>query len=181
MKILTALVSIPVPSPPTLTHYHSGSDTPPRTPAELAREKKLRDDPMAEVHGPLFVTCKRCSSRIKLSPKSSYDPFHWMKHRERCLRKPVGVARVARRTSKDIVSGCFAKAFDRDLTWFAVSIRLQLKSLPLRPPIPTATTRHRLRSHPTTIVPPPLTSSESDLSLRTSTTSICQPSLLYVN
>ncbi|KAG6381708.1 hypothetical protein JVT61DRAFT_310 [Boletus reticuloceps] len=46
---------------------------------------------MAEVHGPLFVTCKRCSSRIKLSPKSSYDPFHWMKHRERCLRKPVGV------------------------------------------------------------------------------------------
>jgi hypothetical protein len=70
----------------------------------MAREKKLRDDPMAEVHGPLFVTCKRCGSRIKLSPKSSYDPFHWMKHRERCLRKPVGVARAARRTPKEIVS-----------------------------------------------------------------------------
>ncbi|KAF8141506.1 hypothetical protein EV363DRAFT_1578747 [Boletus edulis] len=70
----------------------AGLHAPPRTAAELAREKKLRDDPMAEVHGPLFVTCKRCTSRIKLSPKSSYDPFHWMKHRERCLRKPVGVA-----------------------------------------------------------------------------------------
>lgn len=79
----------------------SGGDSPrpSRTPAELAREKKLRDDPMAEVHGPLFVTCKRCSSRIKLSPKSSYDPFHWTKHRERCLRKPVGQAR--RRTPKE--------------------------------------------------------------------------------
>lgn len=79
----------------------SGGDSPrpSRTTAELAREKKLRDDPMAEVHGPLFVTCKRCGSRIKLSPKSSYDPFHWTKHRERCLRKPVGQAR--RRTPKE--------------------------------------------------------------------------------
>ncbi|KAF8553598.1 hypothetical protein OG21DRAFT_1510055 [Imleria badia] len=56
---------------------------------------------MAEVHGPLFVTCKRCGNRIKLSPKSSYDPFHWMKHRERCLRKAVGAARVVP-TPKDI-------------------------------------------------------------------------------
>lgn len=62
---------------------------------------------MAEVHGPLFVTCKRCCSRIKLSPKSSYDPFHWMKHRERCLRKPVGVARAPRQTPKNIVSGAY--------------------------------------------------------------------------
>lgn len=79
----------------------SGGDSPrlSRTPAELAREKKLRDDPMAEVHGPLFVTCKRCGNRIKLSPKSSYDPFHWTKHRERCLRKPVGQPR--RRTPKE--------------------------------------------------------------------------------
>ncbi|KAG9309029.1 hypothetical protein JVU11DRAFT_11244 [Chiua virens] len=80
----------------------TGADAPPRTAAELTREKKLRDDPMADVHGPLFVTCKRCGNRIKLSPKSSYDPFHWTKHRERCLRKPVGVARGARSTPKDI-------------------------------------------------------------------------------
>lgn len=79
----------------------SGGDSPrpTRTAAELAREKKLRDDPMAEVHGPLFVTCKRCGNRIKLSPKSSYDPFHWTKHRERCLRKPVGQAQ--RHTPKE--------------------------------------------------------------------------------
>ncbi|KIO10732.1 hypothetical protein M404DRAFT_873519 [Pisolithus tinctorius Marx 270] len=82
----------------------SGGDSPrpTRTAAELAREKKLRDDPMAEVHGPLFVTCKRCGNRIKLSPKSSYDPFHWTKHRERCLRKPVGQAQ--RHTPKETVS-----------------------------------------------------------------------------
>ncbi|KAL4062596.1 hypothetical protein J3A83DRAFT_4109796 [Scleroderma citrinum] len=83
---------------------HSGGgefSVPHRTPAELAREKKLRDDPMAEVHGPLFVTCKRCGNRIKLSPKSSYDPFHWTKHRERCLRKPVGQARPTRRAPKE--------------------------------------------------------------------------------
>ncbi|KAH0836735.1 hypothetical protein J3R83DRAFT_8470 [Lanmaoa asiatica] len=108
MKILTTSVSIRVVTPPALIHDRSGVDAPSRTAAELAREKKLRDDPMAEVHGPLFVTCKRCGSRIKLSPKSSYDPFHWMKHRERCLRKPIGVARAARRTPKDIYT-CPAK------------------------------------------------------------------------
>ncbi|KIK98232.1 hypothetical protein PAXRUDRAFT_824082 [Paxillus rubicundulus Ve08.2h10] len=91
----------------TLTN---GTEAPHRTVAEMAREKKLRDDPMAEVHGPLFVTCKRCGSRIKLSPKSSYDPFHWMKHRERCLRKPVGVARAARRTPKEIYTSPVKKS-----------------------------------------------------------------------
>jgi len=65
-----------------------------QTAAEKAREKKLRDDPMAEVLGPLFVSCKRCGGRIKLSPKSTYDPFHWQKHRERCLRKPANVVRL---------------------------------------------------------------------------------------
>lgn len=78
-----------------------------RTPAELVREKRLRDDPMAEVHGPLFVTCRRCGRRIKLSPKSAYDPFHWTKHRERCLNKSLGKARATsavRRTPKSPVS-----------------------------------------------------------------------------
>ncbi|KAF8553597.1 hypothetical protein OG21DRAFT_1510052, partial [Imleria badia] len=48
------------------------------------------------------VTCKRCGNRIKLSPKSSYDPFHWMRHRKSCLRKAVGAARAVRQTPKDI-------------------------------------------------------------------------------
>ncbi|KAG0709417.1 hypothetical protein DFH29DRAFT_229522 [Suillus ampliporus] len=59
---------------------------------------------MAEVLGPLFVTCKRCGNRIKLSPKSLYDPFHWLKHRERCLKKPVGAARPISRTSREIIT-----------------------------------------------------------------------------
>ncbi|KDQ61516.1 hypothetical protein JAAARDRAFT_54875 [Jaapia argillacea MUCL 33604] len=72
-----------------------------RTPAEKAREKKLREDPMAEVHGPLFVTCRRCGSQIKLSPKSAYDPFHWAKHRERCLKRPAGVVRQMKEEAQD--------------------------------------------------------------------------------
>lgn len=61
----------------------------PKTAAEKQREKRLRDDPLADLLGPLFVGCKRCGTRIKLSPKSSYDPFHWVKHRERCLRRSI--------------------------------------------------------------------------------------------
>ncbi|EGN96841.1 hypothetical protein SERLA73DRAFT_75693 [Serpula lacrymans var. lacrymans S7.3] len=83
----------------------SGGDAPHKSVAELAREKKLRDDPMAQVHGPLFVTCLRCGRRIKLSPKSTYDPFHWMKHRERCLKKPIGLARAPRRNAGEIYGG----------------------------------------------------------------------------
>lgn len=82
----------------------SSGDTPRRTVGEIAREKRLRDDPMAEVLGPLFVTCKRCGNRIKLSPKSLYDPFHWLKHRERCLKKPVGGARATSHPSRETVS-----------------------------------------------------------------------------
>ncbi|PFH51784.1 hypothetical protein AMATHDRAFT_39892 [Amanita thiersii Skay4041] len=62
----------------------------PQTPAERVREQKLREDPMAIVLGPLYVDCRRCGSRIKLSAKSSYDTFHWRTHRARCLKKPIG-------------------------------------------------------------------------------------------
>ncbi|KAH7915277.1 hypothetical protein BJ138DRAFT_148273 [Hygrophoropsis aurantiaca] len=95
---------------PVLNPTLNGGEAPRRTVAEIAREKRLRDDPMAEVHGPLFVTCRRCGNRIKLSPKSSYDPFHWTKHRERCLKKPAGVARVARRDIKEIYGSLKTKS-----------------------------------------------------------------------
>ncbi|KAF8075106.1 hypothetical protein FPV67DRAFT_614174 [Lyophyllum atratum] len=55
--------------------------------AEKAREKKLRDDPMAIVIGPLYVDCRQCGTRIKLSTKSLYDGCHWRTHRSRCLRR----------------------------------------------------------------------------------------------
>ncbi|OAX39618.1 hypothetical protein K503DRAFT_865287 [Rhizopogon vinicolor AM-OR11-026] len=86
----------------TLKGINAEGDAPRRTIGEIAREKRLRDDPMAEVNGPLFVTCKRCGNRIKLSPKSLYDPFHWLKHRERCLKKPAGGVRATKRLSREI-------------------------------------------------------------------------------
>lgn len=51
------------------------------------RERKLRSDPNAQVNGPTDVTCKRCGTDIKLSTKSTYDPFHWQRHIERCIRR----------------------------------------------------------------------------------------------
>jgi len=65
--------------------------------AEKARERKIREDPMAEVLNSLFVSCKRCGGCIKLSVKSLYDPFHWKKHRERCLKKPVHIVTQKKR------------------------------------------------------------------------------------
>ncbi|KAL6309277.1 hypothetical protein BKA93DRAFT_350307 [Sparassis latifolia] len=63
------------------------------TSGEKRREKKLREDRMAIVLSPQMVQCQRCGAKIKLSLKSTYDPFHWQKHRERCLKRPDGVAR----------------------------------------------------------------------------------------
>ncbi|KAI0061003.1 hypothetical protein BV25DRAFT_1827240 [Artomyces pyxidatus] len=51
---------------------------------------------MANVISSLWIECRRCGSRIKLSPKSTFDPFHWTKHRERCLRRPAGVVKEMR-------------------------------------------------------------------------------------
>ncbi|KAH9967262.1 hypothetical protein BC827DRAFT_579176 [Russula dissimulans] len=73
----------------------------PKTAAEMQREKRLRDDPLADLLGPLFVGCKRCGTKIKLSPKSSYDPFHWVKHRERCLRRSIEAVQEILRENVD--------------------------------------------------------------------------------
>ncbi|KIL69300.1 hypothetical protein M378DRAFT_157549 [Amanita muscaria Koide BX008] len=70
------------------------------TAAERAREKKLRDDPMAIVIDPLYVDCRRCGTRIKLSSKSLYDNFHWRTHRARCLKKPAGTHKPLRAKTK---------------------------------------------------------------------------------
>ncbi|CAL1714212.1 unnamed protein product [Somion occarium] len=52
-----------------------------------ARERKLREDPMVIIHSPKRVQCNRCGVEIQLSKKSDFDPCHWNKHRERCLKK----------------------------------------------------------------------------------------------
>ncbi|KII87332.1 hypothetical protein PLICRDRAFT_55298 [Plicaturopsis crispa FD-325 SS-3] len=74
------------------------------TAAEQLREKRLRDDPMADVEGPLYIRCKRCNNRIKLSPKSTYDPFHWKKHRERCLKKDPAAPKMTLKERRAIKS-----------------------------------------------------------------------------
>ncbi|KAF8269825.1 hypothetical protein EI94DRAFT_1798817 [Lactarius quietus] len=99
--------------PPPLTPPDSSRqvfiDGRPKTAAEKQREKRLLDDPLADLLGPLFVGCKRCGTRIKLSPKSSYDPFHWVKHRERCLRRSVDTVREILRERGDQASPLDAK------------------------------------------------------------------------
>ncbi|KAI0312814.1 hypothetical protein OF83DRAFT_1176284 [Amylostereum chailletii] len=54
---------------------------------ELERKKKLQSDPLANVLGPLWIECRRCKSRVKLSFRSSYATAHWKKHRQRCLER----------------------------------------------------------------------------------------------
>ncbi|KAI9451668.1 hypothetical protein BJY52DRAFT_90531 [Lactarius psammicola] len=103
-------------TPTSLTSPDSSSfiDGRPKTAAERQREKRLRDDPLADLLGPLFVGCKRCGTRIKLSPKSSYDPFHWVKHRERCLRRSVDTVKEILRERGDQASSPDAKPAQRD-------------------------------------------------------------------
>lgn len=64
--------------------------------SERARERKLREDPLVTVHSPQVVVCNRCGATIKLSLKSAYDPFHWQRHRERCLKRPDAIVRELR-------------------------------------------------------------------------------------
>ncbi|KAL4246347.1 hypothetical protein ABKN59_009096 [Abortiporus biennis] len=67
----------------------AGSSHPHRpTTGEIARERKLREDPLCIIHNPQLVQCQRCGTKIKLSQKSGFDPEHWQRHRERCLKKP---------------------------------------------------------------------------------------------
>jgi len=56
---------------------------------------------MAIVIGPLYVDCRRCGTRIKLSSKSLYDPCHWRTHRSRCLRRQSARAAPKKKTPKD--------------------------------------------------------------------------------
>ncbi|KAH9951209.1 hypothetical protein B0H21DRAFT_357495 [Amylocystis lapponica] len=72
---------------PGISHSHG------LTPAEKRREQKLQNDSLAIVLSPQVVQCKRCESMIKLSVKSAYDALHWVKHRERCLKRSDAVVR----------------------------------------------------------------------------------------
>ena len=140
----------------------------PKTAAEKQREKRLLDDPLADLHGPLFVSCKRCGTRIKLSPKSYYDPFHWVKHRERCLRRSV---QEILRVREDRAGGLSAKHPQQDAaaagatvgTQLAVSSRT-LPPLPLLSPSLSSPSLRRRRD--TDSITPSLSADEDEIDKR---------------
>ncbi|KAH9066688.1 hypothetical protein EDB87DRAFT_1573602 [Lactarius vividus] len=101
-------------SRPPLSFSESGESAVRQSPGGETARKRLRDDPLADLLGPLFVGCKRCGTRIKLSPKSSYDPFHWVKHRERCLRRSVDTVKEILRERGDQASSPDTKPTSRD-------------------------------------------------------------------
>jgi len=85
--ITTAFDRERVPTMPATTPVQpSGKADSSMTPAEKARERSLREDPLANVLDPSHVECRRCNKKIKLSSKSAFDTFHWRNHRARCMR-----------------------------------------------------------------------------------------------
>jgi len=59
---------------------------PTKSVSERARERYLKQDPLAIVLSPSSIECRQCKRKIKLSSKSAYDPFHWRNHRARCIK-----------------------------------------------------------------------------------------------
>lgn len=88
----------------TANHAPSHSFTRRPTPAEKARESKLRADALCEIANPQLVRCRRCYSWIKLSAKSAFDPAHWHKHRERCVRRSEGIVQELRETNDQVLA-----------------------------------------------------------------------------
>ena len=62
----------------------------------------------------IFCRLQAVRHRIKLSPKSSYDPFHWVKHRERCLRRSVDTVREIIRERGDQTNSPDVKPAQQD-------------------------------------------------------------------
>lgn len=53
--------------------------------AEL-RAQRFQHDPYVLAFGPFQATCRKCNTIVKGSPKSTYDYFHWARHRDRCIK-----------------------------------------------------------------------------------------------
>jgi hypothetical protein len=149
---------------------YSFIDGRPKTAAEKQREKRLLDDPLADLHGPLFVSCKRCGTRIKLSPKSCYDPFHWVKHRERCLRRSVQAVQEIVRVREDRAGSLSAKYPQQDTAAATVATQLAISSRALPPspllsPSLSSPSLRRPRSD-TDSITPSLTADEDEMDKR---------------
>jgi hypothetical protein len=156
---------------------YSFIDGRPKTAAEKRREKRLLDDPLADLHGPLFVSCKRCGTRIKLSPKSCYDPFHWVKHRERCLRRPVEAVQELLRVREDRAGTLSAKYPQQDAAGATVGTQLATSSRALPSPLlsPSLSSPSLRRRRDTDSITPSLTADEDEIDKRSHSSHSDQP------
>ena len=112
--------------------------------------------------------CKRCGTRIKLSPKSSYDPFHWVKHRERCLRRSIDAVKEILREKEDQARTFGAQSSPQQDgsaaivdTQFSASSRL-LSPSPLPAPSLSSPSLQR-RTDTDSITTPPLVVDEDEI------------------
>ncbi|KZT07294.1 uncharacterized protein LAESUDRAFT_122935 [Laetiporus sulphureus 93-53] len=146
-------------SPPGAPHSPTISSARRPTQGELAREQKLRTDPMVIVHSPQFVECVRCGSTIKLSMKSAFDPAHWQKHRERCNKRPDNVVQEMRANApvRNLASDAPPSITSRESQ--------QQPSFPSEVKIASAVKRHIT---PSSSPLPPLTPDEDDSMSRVS-------------
>ena len=148
---------------------YSFIDGRPKTAAEKQREKRLLDDPLADLQGPLFVSCRRCGTRIKLSPKSCYDPFHWVKHRERCLRRSLEAVQEIIREREDRAGSLSAKYPQQDAAGATVGTQLAVSSRALPPsPLlsPSLSSPSLRRCRDTDSITPSLTGDEDEIDKR---------------
>lgn len=115
---------------------------------------------MTLVHNPQLVQCLRCGAKIKLSLKSFWDPFHWHKHKERCLKKSDSVVQEMRESS-DVSSGLVAIIDFTNLT--DAVIQLPQPPAAPKPVYPTeAKVVSSKRGAPSPSMTPPLIPDEED-------------------
>jgi hypothetical protein len=65
-----------------------------------AREAQLAVDPTCEVKSEKYVRFRRCRAPLKLSCRSLFQPFRWLKHKKRCKVRDAAVHEAHRRKAQ---------------------------------------------------------------------------------
>lgn len=109
---------------------------------EKVREQNLRMDPLVGFLSPQLVKCRLCKRDVKLSLKSCWDPEHWRKHRERCI-KNASPAKVQEVIDSAIVVCPFCQAYllkmHSNVAFRTQHLHLLLHPQPLSQPQPPST------------------------------------------
>ena len=85
---------------------------------QVERWERFQSHPMVLRFDERFALCKQCYLNVQLCKKHCYDPEHWKKHCERCLRRDPNSADFRR---------------DKKKNWGQLSSQLQVRRLlPLR-------------------------------------------------